>query len=84
MQRTIYSSEYRYFLELMVQARMRRGITQAQLVAQLNKPQSFISKYENGERLLDVIEFIAICRALKVDPKRIFHKLLRMENTAAG
>ncbi|WP_390349356.1 helix-turn-helix domain-containing protein [Variovorax boronicumulans] len=32
----------------------------------MKRPQSFVSKYENGERQLDVIEFLAVCKALGV------------------
>lgn len=31
-------------------------------------PQSFVSKYESGERRLDVAEFVRIARALGADP----------------
>jgi transcriptional regulator with XRE-family HTH domain len=37
----------------------------------LNVPQSFVSKYENGERRLDVVEFIAVAKALEVDYQAI-------------
>jgi hypothetical protein len=34
----------------------------------LGRPQSFVSKYENGERQIDVAEFIEILSALGADP----------------
>ncbi len=52
-------------------------MTQAELAMLLEKPQSFVSKYENGERRLDVIEFITVCRVLKVDARKIFNRVLR-------
>ena len=54
-------------LELLVAAREKAGMTQQQLADRLGKPQSFISKYEGGERRIDVIEFIAIPEALQMD-----------------
>lgn len=48
-------------------AREEAGITQQDLAAKLDKPQSFVSKYETGERRLDVIEFVDVCQALEVD-----------------
>lgn len=48
-------------------AREEAGITQNDLAAKLDKPQSFVSKYETGERRLDVIEFVDVCQALEVD-----------------
>jgi transcriptional regulator with XRE-family HTH domain len=43
-------------------------MTQAALAARLNRPQSFVSKYERGERRLDVVEFGEVARALGIDP----------------
>jgi transcriptional regulator with XRE-family HTH domain len=51
-----------------IQARKSAGLTQVGLAERLRRPQSFVSKYERGERKLDVIEFCAVCRALGVDP----------------
>lgn len=49
---------------LLADARKSKKITQAQLAKQLQKPQSFVSKYENGDRLIDLIETHQICQAL--------------------
>lgn len=46
--------------------RQSRGVTQADLAIALSKPQSFVSKYETGERFLGVIEVRSICLALGV------------------
>lgn len=51
---------------LLVEARKAGGMTQAELAAALGKPQSFVAKYENGERRIDVIEFADITAALGV------------------
>lgn len=78
MKKGIYSKENQYFLDLMVQARLKMGVTQAELAKRLDKPQSFVSKYEKGERRLDVIEFVTVCKTLKVDSRKIFNRVLRM------
>ena len=78
MQRTIYSKENQRLLDLMIQARLKVGITQAELAKRLDKPQSFVSKYENGERRLDVVELITVCKVLKVDARKIFNRVLRL------
>lgn len=44
----------------------RAGLTQVELSEALGKPQSYVSKYENGERKLDYIEVLKICEILKV------------------
>jgi transcriptional regulator with XRE-family HTH domain len=40
----------------------------------LGKPQSYVSKYENGERRLDVIEFLDVMMALNANPNLILQK----------
>ena len=43
------------------------GLTQVQLAAKLGKMQSYVSKYELGERRIDVLELIDICDACGVE-----------------
>ncbi len=50
-------------------------MTQTALADKLGRPQSFVSKYERGERKLDVIEFVQVCRALGVDPSELLREL---------
>ena len=38
------------------------------MVENSSKPQSFVAKYEGGERRVDVVEFIEICKAIEADP----------------
>jgi transcriptional regulator with XRE-family HTH domain len=62
---------YQKFRELLVKVRKGAGITQAELAQNLNRPQSFVSKYERGERRLDVVEFGDVARALNLDPVKL-------------
>lgn len=75
MQKTIYSKEHKKFLQSLIQARKSAGLTQQELADMLNKPQSFVAKYEIGERRLDVIEFIHVCKMLGVSPNKILDKI---------
>jgi transcriptional regulator with XRE-family HTH domain len=59
----------------MIAARKDANLTQATLAKTLEKPQSFVAKYENGERRLDVVEFLLITRAIGVDPGEIIRKV---------
>jgi transcriptional regulator with XRE-family HTH domain len=58
-------------LAVLIEVRKQANITQVELAQRLGKPQSFVSKYENAERRIDVIEFIDICEAIGVDAVRI-------------
>ena len=68
MRKTLGSPDHERFLELLVQTRRDAGLTQLAVAERLERPQSFVAKYENGERRLDVLEFIAVARALGADP----------------
>ncbi len=58
-------------------ARRRAGVTQQELARRLGKPQSFISAYENGQRRIDLLEFLRITEALKVNPEKVFADIRR-------
>lgn len=60
----------------MLEARDAADLTQAEVADQLKRPQSFVAKYEGGERRLDIIEFLQVCRALQIDPHRILTDLM--------
>ncbi len=51
--------------------RVESGVTQQELSALLGKPQSYVSKYESGERRLDFVEVVEICDALGVTPEHL-------------
>lgn len=76
---SIYSDSYSTFLDLMIEARKAAGLSQSQVASALGKPQSFVSKYERGERRLDVVEFIEICKQLKVEPEAFIKRLRHRE-----
>lgn len=76
MAKSLHTPEYEYFRSLLVAAREKAGLTQADVSAELKRPQSFVAKYEGGERRLDVIEFLQVCNALGIDPRSILSKLL--------
>jgi transcriptional regulator with XRE-family HTH domain len=59
----------------MIEARKSADLTQDELAKKLSRPQSFVSKYERGERRLDVVEFLELARGLGMDPVKIIKKL---------
>lgn len=64
MDKSIHSTQYASFLQLLKQARLERNITQVQLAERLDETQVFVSKCERGERRLDVVETMRWCQAL--------------------
>ncbi len=66
MQKAIYSQDQSRLQKLLKTARLEAGLTQAELAQRLGVNQSFVSKYESGERRLDLIELRNICKALGI------------------
>ncbi len=75
MAKSIYSKRYRQFLDLLIQARKEADLTQVEVASRLDRPQSFVSKYENGERRLDVVEFLDVAKAIDFDAVKLMRKL---------
>lgn len=76
MPNPLHDPRYAVLRELLVRERERRGLTQVEVAAALGKPQSYVSKYERGERRLDLIEFATVARALSADPLALLRALL--------
>ena len=53
-------------LHLLKEARRNSGIRQKDLANQLGVPQSFISKYESGNRNLGILELRRICELIGI------------------
>lgn len=65
---SLHSVEYTVFRELLTKAREVTSLTQRDVARRLERSQSFVSKYESGERRVDMCEFVKIARALEADP----------------
>ncbi len=55
---------YNALMAKLTELRKQSGMTQSQIAKKLGKPQSFVAKYEGGERRLDIIEFVNVVKAL--------------------
>jgi transcriptional regulator with XRE-family HTH domain len=75
MQKSLRTPRQILLQSLLVEARKATGLTQAELADALNKPQSFVAKYENGERRIDVIEFVDIASALGIPTADLLAKI---------
>ncbi|MBD2666430.1 helix-turn-helix domain protein [Richelia sinica FACHB-800] len=75
MPKSVYTEAYNRFRKLLIAARKKANLTQAELSNQLQRPQSYVSKYERGERRLDLIEFLEIAEALEIDPLKFIQEI---------
>lgn len=66
MGRPTHSARLERLQAFLRQVRDEAGLRQVDLADKLGHPQSFVSKYENGDRCLDLLELEDVCEALGV------------------
>jgi len=66
MVKSLSSKEGEKLTALLRSIRSEAGLTQSDVAGKLELPQSFVSKYESGERRLDLVELSRICKALGI------------------
>ncbi len=72
-----HSVEEGRLLDLLRRVRREAGLTQVDLARRIGEEQSFVSKFERGERRLDILELRHICRALGVTVDEFARRLER-------
>lgn len=75
--KTKLAAELRVLGEVVLRARERAGLKQADVAAKLGLPPSYLSKVESGTRRLDVIELIRIAEAIGIDPAALVSEVQR-------
>lgn len=63
-----YDPAYRAIVDGLIAARKSRGLTQWDVAERMGTEQSQISKFERGERRLDILDYLRYCRAIEADP----------------
>lgn len=66
MDKSIYTPDHQRLCLKLRRLRSERGLTQGELALVLGVNQTFVSKYERGERRLDLLELREVCRSLDV------------------
>ena len=67
MGKSIRTREYQDFAAKLRKARREAKLTQVQVAKKLKRPQSYISKAEAGEQLLDIVEIKKFANLYKKD-----------------
>ena len=75
MRKSIHSAGQGHLQTLLRSLREKRELTQTEVATRLGRPQSFVAKYEAGERRLDVIEFLEVAKAIEADPIRLIRSI---------
>lgn len=77
MLKTIYSDQSQVVANTLKEVRETAGLTQRELCRKLGREHSFVSKYELGERRIDIVEFYWICKACEANPETEAKKIMR-------
>ena len=75
MGKTIYTGAQSVVARCLIEARWEAGLTQVQVAALIDRPQSVISMIETGQRQVTVLEFVALMRAMGRDAAEVFAKV---------
>lgn len=67
MDRSTYAREHRRLAQLLREIREEADLRQIDVAETLGVPQSFVSKYETGERRLDLVELRDVATALSIE-----------------
>jgi DNA-binding XRE family transcriptional regulator len=75
VKKNIRLNQQKKLLALLRGVRVEAGLTQSELASRLGTDQTFISKYESGERRLDILELQEVCQAIGIDFVAFIRKL---------
>lgn len=75
MKKNIRLDQQKKLLVLLRGIRVDAGLTQSELASRLARDQTFVSKYESGERRLDILELREVCQAIGTDFVTFIRKL---------
>ncbi|WP_425417603.1 helix-turn-helix domain-containing protein [Oricola indica] len=76
MPRTLGRPRHEALRDFIVEQREQAGLTQHQVSALLDRPQSFIASIETGRRRIDVVELLDLAEAIGFDPHDAVRRLL--------
>ena len=84
MPKGLHTEPYRRLRAQLVVERKQAGLTQDAVAKKLSKSQSYVAKYERGERRLDIVELIEVSTAIGFDPVRFIRKFIAAGRASDG
>jgi len=66
--KSIFTAEYKRLLEWIRSRRQKSGLTMREVSRTLKIPHSWVGKVETGERRLDILEYVKLCRVIGANP----------------
>jgi len=77
MFKTLHTEEHRRLISWLKEKRLEQGLTMRDLAQKLGTRHTLIGKVEQGERRLDVVEYVKYCKALNEHPNHGIEKLIK-------
>lgn len=84
MPKTLWSDAQEALVATLTQGRKDAGLSQATLAKQLRCQQSLIARIESGERRIDLVELVILCRAIGLDPSVLLARVAPLVSLEAG
>jgi Helix-turn-helix. len=75
MKKRIYIAQRDRLVSLLREMRIESGLTQVDLAARIEKDQAYVSRYESGQRRLDMLEVREICQAIGIKLEEFARRL---------
>lgn len=75
MKKKVYIAQRSRLVSLLREIRIEAGLTQMELAERIERDQTFVSKYESGQRRLDVLELREICQAVGITLEEFVKRL---------
>lgn len=79
MPKTLGSARQRALIALLIDRRLKAGLTQATLAKKLRRYQSFVATVESGQRRIDVVEFLDFADAIGFDANEALRLIRRVK-----
>lgn len=68
MAASLHTAAHREMVSAAIALRRAAGLTQRQLAERLGREQNFVARVETGQRRVDLVEWVMLCRACDADP----------------
>lgn len=75
MKKKVFIAQRSQLVNLLREIRIEAGLTQMELAVRIERDQTFVSKYESGQRRLDVLEAREICQAIGITLEEFARRL---------
>jgi transcriptional regulator with XRE-family HTH domain len=75
MKKKVYIAQRSRLVSLLREIRIEAGLTQMGLAERIERDQTFVSKYESGQRRLDVLELREICQSIGLTLEEFVRRL---------